>query len=90
MTDLVRVAEGVAIPVEMMPVWDRLSEFAAVFGPVFETDIKGLGLNLRPILNLNASIGGDQAISFGNSPGAGLQFILRQDIYHAMVGSVLH
>ncbi|MBJ6724059.1 hypothetical protein [Geomesophilobacter sediminis] len=90
MTDLVRVAEGVAIPVEMMHIWERLSEFAVEQGPVFETDFIHLGLNLRPIFNLNHSIGGEQAISFGQGITAQVQFILRKDIYRAMVGTVVH
>lgn len=90
MTDLVRVAEGVSIPVEMMHIWERLSELAVEQGPVFETDFKKLGLNLRPIFNLNISIGGEQAISFGQGTSSEVQFILRRDIYRAMVGSVVH
>ena len=89
MTDLVRVANGVAIPVEMLSTWDRLSEFAFLYGPVFETDVRRLGLNLRPIFNLNTSIGGEQAIAFGSATASSLQFVLRPDIYRAMVGSVM-
>jgi hypothetical protein len=90
MPDLVRVADGVAIPVEMLPTWDRLSEFASVYGQVFETDVKLLGLNLRPILNLNNSIGGEQAIVFVSATSSSLQFVVRPDIYRAMVGSVMN
>jgi hypothetical protein len=90
MADLVRVADGVAIPVEMLSIWDRLSEFASIYGPVFETDIMRLGLNLRPIFNLNTSIGGEQAIAFGTATSSSLQFVLRPDIYRAMVGGVMN
>lgn len=91
MTDLVRVAEGISIPVEMMPLWERLSELAVERGPIFETDVKGLGMNLRPIFRLNLSIGGDKAVSFGHGRNtAGVQFVLRKDIYRAMVGSTAH
>lgn len=90
MPDLIRVADGVAIPVDMLATWDRISEFAAEFGPVFEADIRRLGLNLRPIFNLNNSIGGDQAISFGTATTSSLQFVLRPDIYRAMIGSVVN
>jgi hypothetical protein len=84
---LVRVAEGVSIPVEMLSTWERLSELAAKHGPVFETDLLRLGLNLRPICNLNYSIGGEQAIAFGTATSSSLQFVLRPDIYRAMVGT---
>jgi len=90
MPDLVRVADGVAIPVDMLATWDRISEFATEFGPVFEADVRRLGLNLRPIFNLNNSIGGDQAISFGTATTSSLQFVLRPDIYRAMIGSVVN
>lgn len=90
MSDLVRVADGVAIPVEMLSTWDRLAELAFKYGPVFEADVLRFGLNLRPIFHLNCSIGGDQAISFGTATSASLQFVLRPDIYRAMVGSVVH
>ena len=90
MSDLVRVADGVSIPVEMLSTWDRLSEFAAIYGPVFEADVRRLGLNLRPIFNLNSSIGGQQAIAFGTATSSSLQFVLRADIYRAMVGSVVN
>ena len=88
MSDLVRIADGVAIPVEMLATWERLSEFASVYGPVFEADVRRLGLNLRPIFNLNHSIGGEQAIAFGSSTSSSLQFVLRPDIYRAMVGGI--
>jgi hypothetical protein len=88
MPDLVRIADGVAIPVEMLSVWDRLSEFASVYGPVFEADVNRLGLNMRPIFNLNTSIGGEQAIAFGSATSTSMQFVLRPDIYRAMVGGV--
>lgn len=87
---LVRVADGVSIPVDMLHTWERLSELAAKHGPVFETDMIRLGLNLRPIFNLNNSIGGEQAIAFGTATSSSLQFILRPDIYRAMIGSVVH
>jgi hypothetical protein len=90
MPDLVRVADGVSIPVEMLATWDRLSELAAKFGPVFETDLIKLGLNLRPICSLNSSIGGEEAIAFGTATASSLQFVLRPDIYKAMVGSTVH
>jgi hypothetical protein len=90
MTDLVRVADGVAIPVEMLSIWDRLSEYAWRYGPVFEADVARFGLNLRPIFNLNCSIGGTQAIAFGTATSSSLQFVLRPDIYRAMVGAVAH
>ncbi len=90
MPDLIRVANGVAIPLEMLGTWDRLSELAAKYGPVFEADLGRLGFNLRPIYNLNNSIGGDQAIAFGTTTSSTLQFVLRPDIYHAMVGSIAH
>lgn len=92
MSELIRVAEGVAIPLEMLNTWERLAELAAKYGPVFEADLGrlGLGLNLRPIHNLNTSIGGEQAIAFGTATSSSLQFVLRPDIYHAMVGSVVH
>jgi len=90
MPDLIRVADGVAIPIEMLATWDRLSEFAAEYGPIFEADLRRLGLNLRPIYNLNSSIGGNQAIAFGTATSCSLQFVLRPDIYRAMVGSVVH
>jgi hypothetical protein len=90
MTDLVRVAESVSIPVDMLPIWERLSELAVEQGPVFETNLKGLGINLRPICHLNYSIGGgEQAISFGHGLTAEVQFILRKDIYRAMIGTVV-
>lgn len=89
-SDLVRVADGVAIPVEMLATWDRLSEYATVYGPEFEADVTRLGLNLRPLFHLNQSIGGEQAISFGSATSSSLQFSLRPDIYRAMVGSVNH
>jgi hypothetical protein len=90
MQDLVRIADGVAIPVEMLSTWDRLSEFASVYGPVFVADVSRLGLNLRPIFNLNTSIGGEQAIAFGSATSSSLQFVLRPDIYRAMVGSIMN
>jgi len=90
MTDLVRVADGVAIPVEMLSTWDRLSEYATVYGPAFEADLSRLGLNLRPIFNLNRSIGGEQAIAFGSATSSSLQFVLRPDIYRAMVGGIIN
>jgi hypothetical protein len=90
MPDLVRIADGVAIPVEMLATWDRLSEFASVYGPVFEADFSRLGLNLRPIFNLNNSIGGEQAIAFGSATSSSLHFVLRPDIYRAMVGSIMN
>lgn len=90
MADLIRVADGVSIPVDMLSTWDRLSEFAFVYGPVFEADVRRLGLKLRPIFNLNTSIGGDQAIAFGTSTASSLQFVLRPDIYRAMIGSVVN
>jgi hypothetical protein len=86
MPSLIHVANGVSIPVEMLPTWDRLSEFASLYGPVFEADLHRIGFNLRPIFNLNFSIGGDQAIAFGTVTSSSLQFVLRPDIYHAMVG----
>ena len=89
MPDLIRIADGVAIPVEMLSVWDRLSEYAAIYGPVFEADVNRLGINLRPIFHLNTSIGGEQAIAFGSATASSLQFVLRPDIYRAMVGSVM-
>ena len=89
MTDLVRVADGISIPVEMLSTWDRLSEFASKYGPVFEADIIRLGLNLHPIFNLNSSIGGEQAIAFGTANSSSLQFVLRPDIYRAMIGSTV-
>jgi hypothetical protein len=90
MPDLVHVADGVSIPVEMLPTWDRISEFAYRYGPVFEADLRRLGLHLRPIFNLNSSIGGDQAISFGTATSSSLHFVLRPDIYRAMVGSAIN
>jgi hypothetical protein len=90
MPDLVRVADGVSIPVEMLATWDRLSELAAKFGPVFEADLIKLGINLRPICHLNSSIGGREAIAFGTATSSSLQFVLRPDIYRAMVGSTNH
>lgn len=92
MQELIRVADGVAIPLEMLATWERLAELAAKYGPVFEADLGrlGLGLNLRPIYNLNTSIGGQQAIAFGTATSSSLQFVLRPDIYRAMVGSVVH
>jgi len=90
MPELIRVANGVAIPLEMLATWDRLSELAAKYGPVFEADLGRLGFNLRPIYNLNNSIGGEQAIAFGTATSCSLQFVLRPDIYHAMIGSVVH
>lgn len=90
MPELIRVAEGVAIPLEMLSTWDRLSDLAAKYGPVFEADLRRLGFNLRPIYNLNSSIGGQQAIGFGTATSSSLQFVLRPDIYRAMVGSVDH
>lgn len=90
MPDLVRLADGISIPVEMLPTWDRLAEFATIHGPVFEADLKQIGLNLRPIFNLNTSIGGDQAISFGTATTSSLQFVLRPDIYRAMIGSTVN
>jgi hypothetical protein len=74
----------------MLSIWDRLSEFAFVYGPVFEADVNRLGLNLRPIFNLNSSIGGEQAIAFGSATSSSLQFVLRPDIYRAMVGSIMN
>ena len=90
MPDLIHLADGISIPVEMLPIWDRLAEFATIHGPVFEADLKQLGLNLRPIFFLNSSIGGDQAISFGTAPSNTLQFVLRPDIYRAMIGSTIN
>lgn len=90
MADLIRVANGVAIPLEMLGTWDRLSELAVKYGPVFEADLGRLGFNLRPIYNLNHSIGGEQAISVGTANSSSLQFIVRPDIYHAMVGSIVN
>ncbi|HBA90152.1 MAG TPA: hypothetical protein DCZ75_19770 [Geobacter sp.] len=90
MSELIRVANGVAIPLEMLGTWERLSEYASEYGPVFEADLRRLGLNLRPIYNLNNSIGGQQAISFGTANSNCLQFVLRPDIYRAMVGSVVN
>jgi hypothetical protein len=90
MSDLVRVAEGIAIPVDMLSTWDRISEFATQYGPIFEADVRRLGLNLRPIFNLNSSIGGEQAIAFGTATSSSLQFVLRPDIYRAMIGSVVN
>lgn len=90
MQDLIRVAEGVAIPLEMLATWERLSEMAAKYGPVFEADLGRLGFNLRPIYNLNSSIGGEQAVAFGAATSSSLQFVLRPDIYRAMIGSVVH
>lgn len=90
MPELIRVANGVAIPLEMLATWERLSELAAKYGPVFDADLGRLGFNLRPIYYLNNSIGGEQAIGFGNATSSSLQFVLRPDIYHAMVGSVVH
>jgi len=88
MSDLIRVADGVAIPVEMLSTWDRLSEYATVYGPEFEAEVSRLGLNLRPLASLNQSIGGEQAISFETATSSSLQFSLRPDIYRAMVGGV--
>lgn len=88
MSELIRIADGVAIPLEMLSTWDRLSELASKYGPVFEADLKRLGLNLRPIYHLNNSIGGDQAIAFGTARSNSLQFVLRPDIYRAMIGGV--
>jgi hypothetical protein len=90
MSDLVRVAEGVSIPVEMLATWDTLAELASKHGPVFEADVMRLGFNLRPIFHLNSSIGGDQAIAVGTATSSSLQFVLRPDIYKAMVGSMYH
>ncbi len=90
MSDLIRVANGVAIPLEMLGTWDRVAELAAKYGPVFEADLVRLGFNLRPIYNLNNSIGGEQAIAFGTATSSSLQFVVRPDIYHAMVGSIVH
>jgi hypothetical protein len=90
MPDLVRIADGISIPVEMLPTWDRLAEYATKYGPVFEADLGRLGINLRPIFNLNISIGGEQAISFGTATSSSLQFVLRPDIYRAMVGSTIN
>jgi hypothetical protein len=90
MADLVRIADGVAIPVEMLSIWDRLSEFASIYGPVFEADIRRMGPNLRPIFNLNNSIGGEQAIAFGTATSSSLQFVVRPDIYRAMVGGIMN
>lgn len=90
MTDLVRIADGVAIPVDMLAIWDRLSEYAFLYGPVFEADVRRFGVNLRPICNLNSSIGGEQAVAFGSSRASSLQFVLRPDIYRAMVGSIMN
>lgn len=92
MQELIRVAEGVAIPLEMLATWESLAELAVKYGRVFEADLGrlGLGFNLRPIYNLNTSIGGEQAIAFGTATSSSLQFVLRPDIYHAMVGSVAH
>ena len=58
--------------------------------PVFEADVNRLGLNLRPIFNLNSSIGGEQAIAFGSATSSSLQFVLRPDIYRAMVGHIMN
>ena len=88
MPDLIRIKDGVAIPVEMFGVWERLAEYASAYGPVFEADVNRLGINLRPIFHLNSSIGGDQAISFGTANSTKLQFVLRPDIYRAMVGGL--
>lgn len=90
MSELIRVADGVAIPLEMLATWERLSEYASQYGPVFEADLKRLGLNLRPIYHLNNSIGGEKAISFGTATSNCLQFVLRADIYRAMVGSIVN
>lgn len=90
MPDLIRVAEGVAIPLEMLATWDRLAELAFKYGPIFEADLGRLGFNLRPIYNLNTSIGGEQAIAVGTATSSSLQFVVRADIYRAMVGSVVH
>lgn len=90
MPDLVHLADGISIPVEMLPIWDRLAEFATIHGPVFEADLKQLGLNLRPIFFLNNSIGGDHAISFGTATTSTLQFVLRPDIYRAMIGTTIN
>jgi hypothetical protein len=88
MSDLIRVAEGISIPVEMLATWERLSEFASKYGPVFEADVMRFGLNLRPIFNLNCSIGGEQAIAFGSATSSSLQFVLRPDVYRAMIGTL--
>ena len=88
MPDLIRIADGVAIPVEMLSVWDRLSEYAAIYGPVFEADVNRMGINLRPIFHLNSSIGGEQAIAFGSATSSCLQFTVRPDIYRAMIGHI--
>lgn len=90
MTDLIRVADGISIPVEMLSTWDRLAELATKYGPVFEADIIRLGLNLRPICNLNSSIGGEEAIAFGTANSSSLQFVLRPDIYRAMIGGTVN
>lgn len=90
MLELIRVAEGIAIPVDMWTTWDSLSELAVKHGPVFEADLVRLGFNLRPIYHLNSSIGGEQAIGFGAATSASLQLVLRPDIYRAMIGSVIN
>lgn len=90
MPDLVHLANGISIPVEMLPTWDRLAELATKHGPIFEADLKQIGRNLRPIFNLNSSIGGEQAISFGTATTFSLQFVLRPDIYRAMIGSTVN
>ncbi|HJV34997.1 hypothetical protein [Geomonas sp.] len=88
MPDLVHLANGISIPVEMLPIWERLAEFATIHGPVFEAELKQLGLNLRPIFSLNSSIGGDQAVSFGTATPSTVQFVIRPDIYRAMIGTI--
>lgn len=90
MQELIRVADGVAIPLELLGTWDKVSELASKYGRVFEADLGRLGFNLRPIYHLNTYIGGEQAIAFGTATSSSLQFVLRPDIYRAMVGSVVH
>lgn len=90
MPELIRVAEGVAIPLEMLGTWESLAELASKYGPVFDADLRRLGFNLRPIYHLNNCIGGQQAIAFGTATSSRLQLVLRADIYHAMIGSTVH
>ncbi|MCM0082902.1 hypothetical protein L4X63_15010 [Geomonas sp. Red32] len=87
MPDLIYLANGISIPVEMLSTWERLAEFATIHGRVFEADLMQLGVNLRPIFRLNSSIGGEQAIAFGTATSSTLQFVLRPDIYRAMIGT---
>lgn len=90
MAELIRVANGVEIPLEMLPTWESLSELAVKYGPVFEADVSRLGFNLRPIYYLNNCIGGKQAIAFGTATSSSLQLVLRPDIYNAMIGSIVN